>query len=86
MIILASALSSGFALSLFFKVFVIVPMGVALTVGHLAWCVRFGVDVSEGLLLWSGCLSALSIGYLAGIHFRFLRMDRSRCNAALEAA
>lgn len=76
MIVLASALSSGFAFSLFFKVFVIVPMGMALTVGHLAWCVQSGVEVLQGVLLWGGYMSALSVGYLAGVAFRTLRANR----------
>lgn len=61
-------LLAGFALGTRFTVFILVPVGVLVTIGCLVWNMSFGGSAT--LLTWIVYLTALNVGFLAGSIWR----------------
>jgi hypothetical protein len=68
-------LVAGLFLGLRFEVYVLVPIGIALTAALLAWWCFSSVSAAAGVLNWIACVVALNVGYLLGSVVRSRRPD-----------
>lgn len=77
MLLALTLLLLGVLLSTRFSVFVLIPVGMLLSVGLIFWWLLKEALTWDKIVFWLICIGALNVGYLLGLAFRMRGTGRA---------